>query len=159
MTPNIGQGANSGIEDAALFTSLLNSWVSTRTNQAPSSQSIKELFQTFQEKRYERIQKIYQQSRYGVRIHTRDDVVKIFTGRYIIPYLKDRLANLASKMIADGEIISFLPYPGRSGSSWSDHSGSKKNARPYIGDAAYFLAFLVALFGIAIGTIVLVLWN
>lgn len=159
MTPNIGQGANSGIEDAALLTSLLNAQFGLKNDQAPCAQSINQMLQTFQEKRYERIRKIYQRSRFGVRMHTRNDMVKIFTGRYIIPYLRDRLAEMASQVIADGETISFLPRPGRSEWGWIEYNSGTKIARSNIGWFGYTLTILVAIFGIAIWAGGIFLWN
>lgn len=159
MTPNIGQGANTAIEDAAMLTSLLESWPKLRTDQSPCAKSINRLLETFQEKRYKRIRKIHERSRFATRMHTRDGVVKILLGRYIIPYLKDRLADMTSEVIADGDIISFLPYPGRSGSGWVDYSSAAKHSKPSIGGLGYTLTILVAIFGIAIWTRGVFLWN
>lgn len=159
MTPNIGQGANSGIEDAALLTSLINALFGLKNDQAPSTRSIGQMLQTYQEMRYERIQKIYQRSKFGVRMHTRNDMVKIVAGRYIIPYFQDRLAEMASQVIANGETIDFLPWPERSGSGWMNDDSATKNARPNIGGLGYILTILVAIFGIAVWAREIFLWN
>ncbi|GFF78892.1 FAD/NAD(P)-binding domain-containing protein [Aspergillus udagawae] len=119
MTPNIGQGANSGIEDAALLASLINHLVNIQAIEQPSNLTVDRMLENFESIRYPRMEKIYRRSKFGVRMHTRDDLFKRVLGRYVIPFTKDRLAVMASQLIVDGAVLDFLPQPKRrSGPGW-----------------------------------------
>ena len=117
MTPNIGQGANSGIEDAAALSSLIYELVNVQGNTKPPDEVITQLLSHFQASRYSRVEKIYQRSRFGVRLHTRDDLLKRLVGRYVIPLRKNRLGVMASQMIAGGAFVHYLPLPQRQAGS------------------------------------------
>jgi FAD dependent monooxygenase len=118
MTPNIGQGANSAIEDAAVLSSLLVHLTTSEGPRRPSSARIHRLLQDYQAARYERAQTVYHKSRFGARFQSRDDAVKVIVGRYLVPHVRNHLANLSSMLIANGELIHFLPLPKRSGPGW-----------------------------------------
>ncbi|KAH8691172.1 flavoprotein monooxygenase [Talaromyces proteolyticus] len=122
MTPNNGQGANSAIEDAATLASLVNRLICTEGVANPSAPQIDTLLQEYQALRYYRVGRVYKRSRFAVRFQTRNDLFKSLVGRYLLPYASDRLADMVSGLVADGDIIDFLPPPKRIGSGWSQYS-------------------------------------
>jgi FAD dependent monooxygenase len=72
MTPNIGQGANCAIEDAATLATLLNNLVDVANAKLPSDAEIEALFQRYRKIRYSRVKSIYKTSRFLVRLQARD---------------------------------------------------------------------------------------
>ncbi|PKY01965.1 FAD/NAD(P)-binding domain-containing protein [Aspergillus campestris IBT 28561] len=117
MTPNIGQGANMAIEDAAVITDLLIDC--TRTTQKPPTDSqVKSIFDQYRRIRYDRVQTVYQTSRFLVRFQARDGLFNTLFGRYFVPHAGDLPADMASKTIAAGEVCQFLPVPARGGHGW-----------------------------------------
>ncbi|KAL4732976.1 FAD/NAD(P)-binding domain-containing protein [Aspergillus similis] len=109
MTPNIGQGANMAIEDAARLASLLNHLVNSRTGQQPTATDVGAMLQDYRNSRYSRVQSIYNSSRFLVRFQARDGLFNTLFGRYYAPYAGDLPADMASKTIANGEVCAFLP--------------------------------------------------
>ncbi|KAE8340703.1 hypothetical protein BDV24DRAFT_151823 [Aspergillus arachidicola] len=128
MTPNIGQGANTAIEDATVLTNLLYDRLSKNGHKKIARPALEQLLGEFQSERFSRVNKIYQDSRFLVRLHARDGIVKSLLARYIVPHMTELPADLASKSIADSPIISFLPLPSRSGPGWLQWS--RKQRRP-----------------------------
>ncbi|OGM42673.1 FAD binding monooxygenase [Aspergillus bombycis] len=126
MTPNIGQGANTAIEDAAVLTNLLYDRLSENGYKKLSRSTLEQLLREFQFERFSRVNKIYQDSRFLVRLHARDGIVKSLLARYIVPRMTELPAELASKSIADGPTISFLPMPSRSGPGWVQWSRKER---------------------------------
>nr|A0A097ZPF7.1 RecName: Full=FAD-dependent monooxygenase andE; AltName: Full=Anditomin synthesis protein E [Aspergillus stellatus]BAP81859.1 AndE [Aspergillus stellatus] len=142
MTPNIGQGANSAIEDAAVFSSLLVHMMTSEGPGRPSSARIQRLLHDYQACRYERAEMIYHRSRFGARFQSRDDAVKLIVGRYVVPRIRNRLANISSMLIANGEIIQYLPFPKRSGPGWEKFR-NKGEWMPYTPFALFSAILLV----------------
>ena len=128
MTPNIGQGANTAIEDAALLTNLLYDRLSKDGHRKLLRPALEQLLREFQYERFSRVSKIYQDSRFLVRLHARDGIIKSMLARYIVPYMTELPVDLASKSIADGPIISFLPVPSRSGPGWLQWSRKERRS-------------------------------
>ncbi|KAJ9217703.1 hypothetical protein DTO166G4_885 [Paecilomyces variotii] len=134
MTPNFGQGANCAIEDAALLASLLESVLHNNdhgagTPRKPSDlEDIDSLLRLYQQRRYSRVKSIYRQSRMVTRLHARDGLFNIIIGRYYAPYAADLPADIASKAIADAEMLRYLPVCQRSGPGWAEYcSGQRTN--------------------------------
>lgn len=130
MTPNLAQGANSAIEDAAVLASLLekalhSNFNGARTQQKFSGLDVDALLQHYRKLRYNRIEAIYRQSRFLARVHARDGFFRIILGRYYVPYAGDAPADAASKAIADAEIIRYLPQSLRSGPGWVKYRTKK----------------------------------
>ncbi|XHF96424.1 hypothetical protein AWENTII_000062 [Aspergillus wentii] len=121
MTVNIGQGANTAIEDAAVLSSLINRLINSHSVKKPSNEQITRLLREYQTARYTRVKQIYDRSRLAVRFQARDGFLKAAFGRYIVPYIGN-LADRPSQLVADGEVIDFLPRPERSGPGWVDFS-------------------------------------
>lgn len=124
MTPNIGQGANTAVEDAATLASLINRLVESGSASDKTNSDINNLLGVFQSLRYDRVKRIYQQSCSGARLQTRDDFLKTLIGRYIFPYIRDYISHSMCKDIAGGHVIEFLPLPKRSKAGWAKYGRS-----------------------------------
>ncbi|CAI7619657.1 unnamed protein product [Penicillium palitans] len=126
MTPNIGQGANTAIEDAAVLASLINRLVHSDDIPSPTEAHVESMLREYQSLRYERAKCTYERSRFGARFHTRDDWVKAFGGRYIFPFIGGLVERATSRVLANGETVDYLPLPDRSGSGWIQKSSEGK---------------------------------
>ncbi|KAJ5787609.1 hypothetical protein N7457_002599 [Penicillium paradoxum] len=113
MTPNIGQGANTAIEDVAVLASLINRTVNMDPSNTPAEDYIEKMLREYKRLRYERAKSTYERSRFGARFHTRDNWLKAFIGRYVFQYVGGLVENQASKNLAGGDMIDFLPQPQR----------------------------------------------
>lgn len=124
MTPNIGQGANTAMEDAAILASLLNRMLNSSSNPSPpKSRDIRGILEEFQALRYKRVKDVCSRSWFGARLHTRDDFLKAFIGRYIFPYVSGNLVTARTSVaIAGGQLIDYLPPPKRSGIGWLEYA-------------------------------------
>ncbi|KAJ5693543.1 hypothetical protein N7536_003955 [Penicillium majusculum] len=126
MTPNIGQGANTAIEGAAVLASLINRLVHSDDIPSPTEAHVESMLREYQSLRYERAKSTYERSRFGARFHTRDDWVKAFGGRYIFPFIGGLVERATSRVLASGETVDYLPLPDRSGSGWIQKSSEGK---------------------------------
>lgn len=121
MTINAGQGANMAIEDAAFLGSLLQKLVQA-SPRGPSPLEITRTLEKYKQGRYDRVKSVYNVSWHVVRVHGRANFLHSLVGRYYIPYMKDLLADMTSKVMADANLIEFLPVPKRSGPGWERYS-------------------------------------
>lgn len=128
MTPNIGQGANTAAEDAAVLASLLQRLLTS--DSSATSCTIDAVLQEYASLRYERVKSTYQRAYFGARLHTRDDVLKAFIGRYIFPRFSQQVLERTSQAIAGAPLVDFLPTPKRTGPGWSDYAGSLEVGAP-----------------------------
>jgi FAD dependent monooxygenase len=128
MTPNIGQGANTAAEDAAVLASLLQR-LSTSASSTTSG-TIDAVLREYVSLRYKRVKSTYQRAYFGARLHTRDNVLKCFVGRYIFPRFSQQVLERTSQAIAGAPLVDFLPTPKRSGAGWSDYAGSPEVGAP-----------------------------
>ena len=124
MTPNIGQGANMAIEDAAVLSSLLSDLLQKRQTQPPTNTQIERLLTQYRKVRYPRVNSIYKTSRFLVRFQARDGIFNTLFGRYYVPHAGDLPADIISKTIADGELCAYLPSPNRCGHGWGESKSS-----------------------------------
>lgn len=118
MTPNIGQGANMAIEDAAALTNLLRHLLKSPGTSLPTDAQMETLLRQYRKTRYNRVGSIYSRSRFLVRFQARDGILYTLLSR-CAPYAPGDLpSDMASKTIADGIMCDFLPHPKRSGNGW-----------------------------------------
>ncbi|KAH8427700.1 uncharacterized protein LDX57_005410 [Aspergillus melleus] len=113
------------IEDAACLASLLQQLVHSTSPGGPSDLDLKRTLQKYKERRYDRVKSVYNVSWHVVRVHGRDGFLNSLVGRYYIPYMKDFLADMTSKVMADANVIEFLPVPKRSGPGWEKYSSRR----------------------------------
>lgn len=128
MTPNVGQGANMAIEDAATLANMLKNRLHTTIHgqwSLPTSSDIHQLLGQYQALRYDRVKSIYQSSRFLVRFQACDGPLKTMFGRYYAPYAGDLPADMASKTIAGGSVCEFQPIPARCGPGWEKYAPRK----------------------------------
>ena len=143
MTPNIGQGANMAIEDAAVLTNLLRRLLGDFPTSPPTNDQIEMLLRRYRNIRFDRVDSIYRTSRFLVRFQARDGLLKTLFGRYYAPYAGDLPADMASKTIADGEMCDFLPPPKRCGSGWERYRRNKSGWG--LGGKATLYIFILAI--------------
>nr|WGJ63577.1 FAD-dependent monooxygenase [Aspergillus striatus] len=117
MTPNLGQGANMAIEDAASLASLLNNLLDGGDGQRLTREGIEAMLRQYRDSRYSRVRAVYNTSRFLVRFQARNGLFNTLFGRYYAPYAGDLPADIGSKTIAGAEVCSFLPIPS-SADAW-----------------------------------------
>ncbi|KAL4911103.1 hypothetical protein BDW74DRAFT_172553 [Aspergillus multicolor] len=149
MTVNMGQGANCAIEDAAVLATLLDRLAQSNKKSTPIEADIETLLKEFRMLRYARSKAIYGQTTFGVRLYTRDGILKTLMGRYIMPHKIDHMADATSNLMADGPVVGFLPLPRRSESGWERYRSRKKEDSHwsqrkmlFLGTAVLSLSFL-----------------
>jgi FAD dependent monooxygenase len=140
MTPNIGQGANTAIEDSATLANLLRDALLQKSSQSLSDTELGNLLRKFQSHRFDRVSSIYRDSRFLVRFQARDGFAKKIFGRYYAPYAGDLPADMASKTIADGPMIKYISLPKRSGPGWLKYSTKSRGVRPTVLIAFFLVA-------------------
>lgn len=127
MTPNIGQGANTALEDASVLASLLNNLSKLSAEDGTSAYAITKLLNEYQSTRYERAKNTHDKSRFGARLHTRDDMIKTLIGRYVFPYAGPRVLERSVKSLATAHSVEYLPFPKRLGPAWGEYSSPNKS--------------------------------
>jgi FAD dependent monooxygenase len=138
MTPNIGQGANTAIEDSATLASLLHDALRHHGLRTLSRPELDNVLHKFQSLRYGRVKRIYRDSRFLVRFQARDGFLRTIFGRYYVPHAGDLPADMASKAIADGPMIKYISLPERSGPGWVKYSSKGRRFHP-----AVLITFLI----------------
>ncbi|KAJ5385123.1 hypothetical protein N7517_003034 [Penicillium concentricum] len=128
MTPNIGQGANTAIEDAAVLASLIHRLVHVDGISSISDFHVESILREYRSLRYDPAKSTYERSRFGARFHTRDDWAKAVVGRYVFPFIGGLVEYGTEKVLARGEMIDFLPFPERSGPGWIQKSPKAQKA-------------------------------
>ncbi|TWU71191.1 hypothetical protein ED733_001984 [Metarhizium rileyi] len=116
MCPNIGQGANMAIEDAARLANLIHARLPSGK---PSAAEIDAMLQEFTVVQKPRTNSICAQSEFLVRMHANQGIGRRLLGRYVIPYLNDAPAGLSGLSINNAAKIDFIDQPARSlGGAW-----------------------------------------
>lgn len=113
------------IEDAATLTNLLNGQLNTTghgKSSLPTNNDIHNLLSQYQTVRYDRVNSIYQSSRFLVRFQACDGLLKTIFARYYAPYAGDLPADMASKTIAGSNVCEFHPIPARCGPGWDKYA-------------------------------------
>ncbi|KAJ9481899.1 hypothetical protein VN97_g11557 [Penicillium thymicola] len=143
MTPNIGQGANMAIEDAAALANLLQSLRKRPIAWPPTDGQMQTLLHHYRSIRHGRVNSVYKSSRFLVRLHARDGLLRTLFGRYYVPYAGNLPAYIGSKSIADGVLCDFLPPPVRSGDGWERYRTKPSNCKWVPQATLYVLAFAI----------------
>ncbi|KAL4864587.1 hypothetical protein BDV12DRAFT_201015 [Aspergillus spectabilis] len=118
MTPNLGQGANLAIEDAAELANFLHDMTARESSTKPSSQEIEHLLQSFQHKHLSRATYVCRMSAIMCRLHTRDGLFYSLLGRYVAPYFTTLPAEFISAVVDNAVVLNYLPLPQREASGW-----------------------------------------
>lgn len=112
MAPNIGQGANMAIEDAAVLANLISS-ILKQPGSAPSASKVEQMLHEFTINRRGRTKAICGHSEFLVRMQANHDMVKRLLGRYLVPLLEDVPAGLSGSTIEGAPNLNFLSLPQR----------------------------------------------
>lgn len=149
MAPNIGQGANMAIEDAAILSSLLSK-AKLRGNDATMKPEINRLLQEFSKAQRARTKEVCDQSEFVVRMQSNADVGKMILGRYLIPFLKDVPAGLSGMSIKLAPRLDYVDLPSRSltggwRGSWIGFFRILSCFQPRISSSTYGYLFVVVL--------------
>ncbi|KAH8897623.1 FAD dependent monooxygenase [Thozetella sp. PMI_491] len=148
MAPNIGQGANMAIEDAAKLASLLHERLPLSSL---SAGAIDSMLQEFVEARRPRSISICYQSEFLVRMQANEGLGRVLLGRYLIPLLNDGPASLSGLSIRGAEKLDFLDLPARSlggawNASWSSVVRTVVCLRPRTSQYGFAVCFAVVFF-------------
>ncbi|OGE52317.1 hypothetical protein PENARI_c010G07889 [Penicillium arizonense] len=106
IAPHTGQGANCAIEDAACLSNQLHKYYARTDSSRPSSLEISQIFQRLTQERISRLADLDQTARLAMRLQAREGIVKRLLGRFMLPYLGDKLADWASTDIANTRVDS-----------------------------------------------------
>ncbi|KAG6061916.1 hypothetical protein E4U16_002006 [Claviceps sp. LM84 group G4] len=118
MAPNIGQGANMAIEDAAQLSNLISKNILSSPGKA-SVTVIESLLQEFTALQRARTESICGQSEFLVRMHANEGIGRRLLGRYLIPMLEDAPAAVSGVSIQGAPMIESMGIPVRSrGKAW-----------------------------------------
>ncbi|KAL3464879.1 hypothetical protein BJX64DRAFT_275549 [Aspergillus heterothallicus] len=118
MTPNLGQGANLAIEDAAELANFLHAMLTARRTSKPSSHEINDLLQSFESKQVKRAAHIVKMSAVMSRLHARQGLFYTILGRYVPPYFPNLPAELISLVVDGAAVLNYLPVPPREATGW-----------------------------------------
>ncbi|KAJ5545480.1 FAD binding monooxygenase [Penicillium sp. DV-2018c] len=144
MTPNLGQGANCAIEDAASLANVL--YDALKTGSYPRSLSDQEIdyhLSRFNKLRVDRVAGIYKASRLVVRLQTRDNLLWKFVLRYYVPYSGNDPIERAMKLLENAAALNYIPLPQRSGARWM--LSKKKKETHFAWPSAVLLILMFAL--------------
>jgi salicylate hydroxylase/FAD dependent monooxygenase len=119
MAPNLAQGANCSIEDAASLANIL--YDALRTADHPrrlSSREIEHHLRRFNKEQTDRMVGIYKASQAVVRLQTRSNLFWKLILRYYVPYAGNEPTERALRLLEGAVALSFIPLPQRSGPRW-----------------------------------------
>ncbi|KAF7180409.1 hypothetical protein CNMCM7691_009577 [Aspergillus felis] len=147
MTPNLGQGANCAIEDAAALANKIHDALRAKhPGHRLCDEEIENVLSEFGNVQVERISKVYNVSRIAVRLQTRANLVYRVVLRYLVPYAGDKPAKRAVRILEGATVLDFIPVPTRSGPGWAPRRREEKVFPRWAGAAsAVLLLILVAL--------------
>lgn len=130
MAPNIGQGANLALEDAARLTSLLAQKMQVGDL---SHRTISAMLQEFAEAQRGRTVEMCSSAEFLVRMHACQGWGRWLMGRCIIPLLRDAPAGLSGMSINGAARIEYLSLPARSlEGAWDPSFSSVLSSMSYL---------------------------
>ncbi|KAF9895146.1 hypothetical protein FE257_000048 [Aspergillus nanangensis] len=141
MTPNIAQGANTGIEGAAALANVL---LRIGRIPNPSEAEIAPLLQTYAECHQNRLRHIHAISHAATRGHTRSGWFQKLAGRYIYPVTPNAVLGLLGGIFEGAPCLEYVPLPARCQGGWDKKTHSYHMAELVGGILVIGLALLVA---------------
>lgn len=141
MTPNLGQGANCAIEDAAALANKLHDALRAKhPGDKLYDDEIEDVLSEFSNIQVKRISRIYNVSWIAARLQSRANLVYRVLLRYFAPYAGDKPAKRVLRILEGATVLDFIPLPTRSGPGWTPRRRDQR-AFPILAAAA--LAFLL----------------
>jgi salicylate hydroxylase/FAD dependent monooxygenase len=147
MTPNLGQGANCAIEDAAALTNKIHHALRGKHKHPANrlcDEEINNLLFEFSTIQVKRISKIYNASRIAVRLQTQASLIYRVVLRYLVPYAGDKPAKRVWKTLEGATVLDFIPIPPRSGPGWAPRR-REETVLPRWAGAAFAFLLLISL--------------
>ncbi|KAI1926143.1 hypothetical protein LOZ66_000622 [Ophidiomyces ophidiicola] len=123
LTPNIAQGANMAIENAAALANVLHR---ISALEEPSDCIINGLLRNLATGLFPRFENMHRVARSVVRFHSQQGWIKPLLGRYLYPLSGDLLFYSISSLLADATAVDYIPLPNRSKGKWESAINKKK---------------------------------
>lgn len=120
MTPNLGQGANTAIENAGALANLLYGLQKEGKPHTEKMEDLKERLKTFETLRKKKAKSTYSMAHMATRLHARDGLFFQLMTRYF--FTSSIPSVIGNSAMGQGVTLDFLPLPargasGRAGSS------------------------------------------
>lgn len=114
MTPNLAQGANTAMEQAAgLANALYKISKQGQQTKKPSETEVSSALGEVAKKHFAHINTINQGSYFLTRMHSRQGWAKSFYGRYIYPRTAWSVVPYLAWLFSDSVAIDYLPLPAK----------------------------------------------
>ena len=127
MAPNLGQGANLAVEDAASLTNTLEQLLRETSSRTPTIGELETALGAFNKEEYSRASGIYNSAKSTSRIQARDGLLNTLIGRYFVPYAGNFPTEMAARSIGAGCLLRCLGPPAREGPYWKKLRPKRKN--------------------------------
>ncbi|KJZ71109.1 hypothetical protein HIM_09528 [Hirsutella minnesotensis 3608] len=111
ITPNIGQGANMAIEDAAALANAL--WRGDLDRAMADTAVMHDLVSAVSATRLARTNRVCRQSEFLTRLQANNSLFKSLLGRYVLPALHDIPAGSSAAVVAGTQLLAFVDPPAR----------------------------------------------
>ncbi|KAF7595226.1 hypothetical protein BBP40_006972 [Aspergillus hancockii] len=118
VTPELGQGANMAIEDAAALSNVLRDLLVKQCHGKPSVAELDSAMETFNRHRLPRATIICRYGSFLCRLTNRDGVSMALLSRYVVPHFTSLSSYLARQIVAFADIIGYIEVPIRAGSDF-----------------------------------------
>jgi salicylate hydroxylase/FAD dependent monooxygenase len=143
MTPNLGQGANCAIEDAAALTNSIHDALRTKhPGHKLCDDEIEGVLSDFSNIQVKRISTVYNASWIAVRLQTRANLVYKVVLRYLVPYAGDQPTKRVLGILGGATVLAFIPLPTRSGPGWTPRRKDERVFPIWAGAAFAFLLLI-----------------
>jgi salicylate hydroxylase/FAD dependent monooxygenase len=143
MTPNLGQGANCAIEDAAALTNSIHDALRTKhPGHKLCDDEIEGVLSDFSNIQVKRISTVYNASWIAVRLQTRANLVYKVVLRYLVPYAGDQPTKRVLGILGGATVLDFIPLPTRSGPGWTPRRKGERVFPIWAGAAFAFLLLI-----------------
>ncbi|POR31659.1 FAD-dependent monooxygenase [Tolypocladium paradoxum] len=113
LTPNLGQGANMAIEDAAALANTL--WKGDLRRAMTDTRAMDDIIQHLSTSRLAITRQACRQSEFLTRLQAGDGVAKRLLARYVVPILHDLPAASSTATLRGTQRLEFVGLPARAG--------------------------------------------
>ncbi|KAE8355657.1 flavo protein monooxygenase [Aspergillus coremiiformis] len=129
MNPEIGQGANMAIEDAAALTNVLQGLLARLGGEKPSTADLAVAMRTFNRHRLPRTTRLCVYGTLLSRLTNRDGIFNALLGRYIVPYSLGLSSYLTKHIITHADWLEYIDVPVRAGPDFA-RPGRERRVSP-----------------------------